>query len=51
LNGKFNLPFPVPFGTDLELALADPLGVVLNDTLDFKIIVDLEFVQSGPDCE
>jgi hypothetical protein len=51
LYGKLDLTFPVPLGIDLEFSLADPLGVVLNDTLDFKIIVDLEFFQSGPDCE
>ena len=51
LYGKFNLAFTVPLGIDLELALADPLGVVLNDAPDFEFVVDLEFVQSGPDCE
>jgi hypothetical protein len=51
LYGKLDLTFPVPLGIDLEFSLADPLGVVLNDTLDFKIEVDIEFFQSGPDCE
>ena len=51
LYGKFDLAFTVPLGTDLEFALTDPLGVVLNDASDFEFVIDLEFFQSGPDCK
>lgn len=51
LYGKLDLAFAVPFGTDFEFAFADPLGIILNDATDFEFVVDLEFVQSGPDCE
>jgi hypothetical protein len=51
LYRKFDLTFLVPFGTDLEFALTNPLGVILNDALDFEIVVNLEFFQSGPDCK
>jgi len=51
LNGKLDLAFLVPIGADLEFALADPLGIVLNDAFDFEIVIDVEFFQSGPDCK
>jgi len=51
LYRKLDLTFAVPLGADLEFPLSNPLGVVLNDALDFKIEVDLEFFQSGPDCK
>ncbi len=51
LYRKFDLAFPVPLGTDLEFAIANPFGVVLNDALDFEVEIYLEFFQSGPDCE
>ena len=51
LNGKLDLTVLVPVGIDLEFAFPDPLGIILNDAFDFKIIVEFEFFQSGPDCE
>ena len=51
LYSEFDLALPVPLGTDLEFAFTDPLGVVLNDAPNFEFVVDLEFVQSGPDCK
>jgi hypothetical protein len=51
LHSEFDLAFTVPLGIDFEFALADPLGVVLNDAPNFEFVVDLEFVQSGPDCK
>jgi hypothetical protein len=49
LNREFDLQLLVPVAVDLELALPDPLGVVLVDVLDFKIMFEVEFFQSGPD--
>ena len=51
LDGEFDLAVFVPVGIDLEFALSDPLGIILNDAFDFEFVVDFEFVQSGPDCE
>jgi len=51
LYSEFDLALPVPLGADLEFAFTDPLGVVLNDAPNFEFVVNLEFVQSGPDCE
>jgi hypothetical protein len=51
LNGEFYLQILVPLGIDLQLALADPLGVILNDAFDLKVIRNFVFFQSGPDCE
>jgi hypothetical protein len=51
LDGELDFAVLVPFGTGLQLALADPLGIVLNDAFDFEVVVELEFIQSEPDCE
>jgi hypothetical protein len=51
LNRKCDLTVLVPVGVDLEFTLPDPLGIILNDALDFKIVGDVEFFQSGPDCK
>ena len=51
LSRKLDLQIPVPFGTDLEAAFADPLCVIINDALDFKIVRNVKFFQSGPDCK
>lgn len=51
LNRKFNLQILIPLGIDLELSFLYPLRVILNDALNLKIERDVEFFQSGPDCE
>jgi hypothetical protein len=51
LDGEFDFAFRVPLATDIELSLADPLGIELYDALNFKIIFNVEFLQSEPDCE
>ena len=51
LNREFHLQFLVPLGIDLQLSFPDPLGIILNDALNFKIVGDVEFFQSGPDCK
>ena len=51
LNREFHLQVLVPVGIDLQLSFPDPLGIILNDAFDFKIVGNVEFFQSGPDCE
>jgi hypothetical protein len=51
LNRKLDLEVLIPFRIYLELSLLDPLSVKLNDALNFKIMRDVEFFESGPDCK
>jgi hypothetical protein len=51
LHRKFDFQILVPVGIDLQLSLPNPLGIILNDTLDLKVVLDLEFFQSDPDCK
>ena len=51
LNRKFDFPVLVPIRRGFEFSFFYPLCVKLNNALDFKIVRDLEFCQSGPDCE
>ncbi len=51
LNRELDLEVLVPVGVDLQLAFPDPLRIVLDDALDFEIVGNFEFFQSGPDCE
>jgi len=51
LNSEFDFEVLVPVGIDLQLSFPDPLGIILNDTLDLKVVLDFEFFQSGPDCK
>ncbi len=51
LDGEGDFALFIPFGTGLELALTNPLGIKLNDALNFKIGFDPEFLHSEPDCE
>lgn len=51
LNRELNLQVLIPIGVDRQFAFPDPLGIILNDTLDFKAVLNVEFLQSGPECE
>ncbi len=51
LHRECNFKILVPVGIDLQLSFPNPLGIILNDALDFKIVLDFEFFQSGPDCK
>ena len=51
LNGELDLQLFVPIRIYLELSLPDPLRIQLNDALDFKVVLDVELLQSGPDCK
>jgi hypothetical protein len=49
LHREFDLQVLDPVGIDLEFAFADPLGIILIDVFDFKLVFQVEFFQSGPD--
>ena len=51
LYSEFYFQILVPVGIDLELSFFYPLGVKLDDALDFKIVGNVEFFESGPDCK
>jgi hypothetical protein len=49
LDGELDLTFLVPIGVDLQAAFADPFCIILVDGSDFEVVLDAEFLQSGPD--
>jgi hypothetical protein len=49
LDREFDFQVLVPVGVDLEFALTDPFGIIFVNVLDFKIVLEVEFFQSGPD--
>ena len=51
LDGEFNLSFLVPFRRRLQFAFLDPLGIELDNGLNFKVVGDVELLQSYQDCE
>ena len=51
LHRECDFQILVPVGIDLQLSFPDPLGIILDDTLNFKVVLNLEFFQSEPDCE
>ena len=51
LDGELNLQVFVPVGIDRKFSFPDPLSVVLDDAGNFKVVFNVEFFQSGPDCK
>jgi hypothetical protein len=51
LNREFDFQILVPLGIHFQLSFSDPLGIILNDTLAFKLMIDIEPLQSDPDCK
>ena len=51
LNRKLDLKVFVPIGICLESSFLDPFCIELNDTDNLELVFDVEFFQSGPDCE
>ncbi len=49
LYREFDLQVLVPVGIDLQFAFTNPFGIVLIDVLNFEVVFDVEFFQSGPD--
>jgi len=40
----------VPIGIRFQLAFSDPFGIIFVDAFYFKVVRNVEFFQSGPDC-
>lgn len=51
LNGELHLEILVPIRVDFQSSFPDPFGIALNDRNDLKMVRNIEFLQSGPDCE
>ena len=51
LYSKFYFQIFVPVGIDLQFSFPDPLGIILDNALALKIVLDVEFFQSDPDCK
>jgi hypothetical protein len=51
LNGKSDFQILVPIGIDFEFTFTEPLSIILNDAFNLEVVVDLEFIQSEPDCK
>lgn len=51
LNCKLDFQVLVPVGIDFQFSFPYPLGIALNNASDFKIVRNIEFFQSGPDCK
>ena len=49
LDGKLRAYVLVPVRVNFEFAFPDPLGIISDNALGFKIVFDVEFVQSDPD--
>jgi hypothetical protein len=51
LNRELDFQLLVPVGIDLQLSFPYPLGIILNNAFDLKIVGNIEFFQSSPDCK
>ncbi len=51
LNRKLDFQVLVPVGIDLQFSFPYPLGITLNNAFDLKIVRNIEFFQSSPDCK
>jgi hypothetical protein len=49
LDGEGDAEFLIPVGIDLQASFPDPFGIVLIDGSNFKVVLDVELFQSGPD--
>ena len=49
LNSECDFALLVPVGADFKSSFPDPLSVVAIDGGNFKLVIDIEFFQSGPD--
>jgi hypothetical protein len=51
LYSKFYSQIFVPVGINFQFPFPDPLGIILNNALALKIVLDVEFFQPDPDCK
>jgi hypothetical protein len=49
LKCEFDFQILVPVGAGFQLSFPDPFGIVFIDVFYFKVVLDIEFFQSGPD--
>jgi len=49
LYGKLDFKILVPVGIDFESSFPDPFGIIFVNIFYFKIVLKVEFFQSGPD--
>jgi hypothetical protein len=49
LHGELDVEVLVPVGVNLQLAFADPLGIVFINIFYFEVVFEVKFFQSGPD--
>ena len=51
LYGKCYSEIFVPIGINFQFPFPDPLGIILNNALALKIVLNVEFFQPDPDCK
>lgn len=51
LNRKLYFQIFIPVGINFQFSFPDPLGIILNNALALKIVLNVEFIQSDPDCK
>ena len=51
LNCKLYFQIFIPVGIYLQFSFPDPLGIILNNALALKIVLNVEFFQPDPDCK
>ena len=49
LYSKFYFQIFIPVGINFQFSFPDPLGIILNNALALKIVLNVEFFQSDPD--
>jgi hypothetical protein len=49
LNSECDFALLVPVGADFKPSFPDPFSVVAINGGNFKLVIDIEFFQSGPD--
>ncbi len=51
LNRKLYFQIFIPIGINFQFSFPDPLGIILDNALALKIVLDVEFFQPDPDCK
>ena len=51
LYSKFYFQIFVPVRINFQFSFPDPLGIILDNALALKIVLNVEFIQSDPDCK
>ena len=51
LYRKFYFKIFVPVGINFQFSFPDPLGIILDNAFALEIVLNVEFIQSDPDCK